>query len=42
MYSDLSVIAFDVELRRGRNMLKTDLTSQLYMMSCPIAGGDTE
>ena len=42
VYSGLSVITFDVELRRGRNMLKTALTSQLYMMFCPTAGGDTE
>ena len=39
MYSGLFVITFDVELKRGRNMLKTVLTSQLYMIEWKSAGG---
>ena len=42
MVFGLSVFTFDVEEKRGRNMLKTVLTSQLYMMSQTMAGGDTE
>ena len=42
MFSGLSVITFDVEEKRGRNVLKTAPTSQLYMISSTMAGGDTE
>ena len=42
MFSGVTAVIFDDEEKRGRNMLKTALTSQLYMISQTMAEGDTE
>ena len=42
MFSGVTAVIFDDEEKRGRNMLKTAATSELYMISCFIAGGDPE